>query len=105
MRSLEELNRALEERCRNELKRKLRGKALTKDELLEEERSLFRPLPVQPFEASRKVSTTANSLSLVRFDRNDYFVPVEFAHCPVVIKGYIDRVDIFRFAESIVVVS
>ena len=101
VRSLEELNRTLEERCRSELKRKLRGKALTKGELLEEERSLFRPLPVQPFEASRKVSTTANSLSLVRFDRNDYSVPVEFAHCPVVIKGYIDRVEIFRFAERI----
>jgi len=101
VRSLEELNRTLEERCRNELKRKLRGKALTKGELLEEERSLFHPLPARPFEASRKVSTTANSLSLVRFDRNDYSVPVEFAHCPVVIKGYIDRVDVFRFAERI----
>ena len=97
IRNLEELNRQLEERCRDELKRTLRGKSRTKGELLEEERPHFHSLPGEPFEACRKSSTTANSLSLVRFDRNDYSVPVRFAHCPVVIKGYIDRVDICRF--------
>ncbi|MDH3981464.1 MAG: IS21 family transposase [Kiritimatiellaceae bacterium] len=101
VRSLEELNRILEEQCRNELGRKLRGKDRTKGELLEEERSHFHPLPDEPFEACRKRSTTASSLSLVRFDRNDYSVPVRFAHCPVVIKGYIDRVEVCRFDERI----
>ena len=101
VRSLDELNRTLEEQCRNELGRKLRGKDRTKGELLEEERSHFHPLPDEPFEACRKRSTTASSLSLVRFDRNDYSVPVRFAHCPVVIKGYIDRVEVCRFDERI----
>ena len=101
VRSLDELNRTLEEQCRNELGRKLRGKDRTKGELLEEERGHFHPLPVEPFEACRKRSTTASSLSLVRFDRNDYSVPVRFAHCPVVIKGYIDRVEVCRFDERI----
>jgi transposase len=101
VRNLDELNRTLEEQCRNELGRKLRGKDRTKGELLEEERSHFHPLPVEPFEACRKRSTTASSLSLVRFDRNDYSVPVRFAHCPVVIKGYIDRVEVCRFDERI----
>lgn len=31
---------------------------------------------------------TASSLSLVRFDRNDYSVPVAWAHHPIVAKGY-----------------
>jgi len=31
-------------------------------------------------------------LSLVRFDRNDYSVPVRWAHHPIVAKGYFDRV-------------
>jgi len=101
VRSLDELNRTLEEQCRNELGRKLRGKDRTKGELLEEERCHFHPLPDEPFEACRKRSTTASSLSLVRFDRNDYSVPVRFAHCPVVIKGYIDRVEVCRFDERI----
>ena len=50
------------------------------------------PLPATPFEACRKFSTTASSLSLVRFDGNDYSVPVRWAHHPIVAKGYFDRV-------------
>jgi len=42
---------------------------------------------VAPFEACRKTSTTASSLSLVRFDSNDYSVPVRWAHHPIVVKG------------------
>ena len=35
---------------------------------------------------------TANSLSLVRFDRNDYSVPTAYAYHPVTVVGGIDRV-------------
>jgi len=101
VRNLEELNQQLEERCRDELKRTVRGKSRTKGELLEEERPHFHSLPDDPFEACRKTSTTANSLSLVRFDRNDYSVPVCYAHSPVVVKGTIDRVDLCRMDERI----
>jgi hypothetical protein len=31
-------------------------------------------------------------LSLVRFDDNDYSVPVDYAHHEILIKGYVDRV-------------
>ena len=53
-------------------------------------------LPATPFDACKKVSTTADRLSLVRFDCNDYSVPVRFAHHTVVAKGYTDHVCIFR---------
>jgi len=99
--SLEELNRLLEERCRRELSRKLRGKTKTKGELLEEDRRAFLDLPATRFDACRKVSTCASSMSLVRFDRNDYSVPVRHAYQPVVVKGYVDRVEIFRNGERI----
>ena len=42
--------------------------------------------------AHRVEETRANSLSLVRFDRNDYSVPTEFAHHPVTAVGTIDQV-------------
>ena len=58
-------------------------------------------LPETPLDACRKVSTTASSLSLVRFDANDYSVPVRYAHHPVVVKGYVDRVEVFHRAEGI----
>ncbi len=94
--SLGELNRLLEEHCRRELLRKLRGKTKTKGELLEEDKAAFLQLPIAPFDASRKTSTCVSSMSLVRFDRNDYSVPVKHAHQTVVVKGGIDRVEVFR---------
>ena len=99
--SLEELNRLLEERCRRELSRKLRGKTKTKGELLEEDKAAFLDLPAAPFDACKKQSTCVSSMSLVRFDTNDYSVPVRHAYQPVVVKGYIDRVEVFRDGECI----
>ena len=92
----EELNAHLAHRCAEDLGRRLRGKRGTKRQLLEEDRAAFLALPAVPFDACRKASTTADKLSLVRFDSNDYSVPVRFAHHPVVVKGYVDVVRICR---------
>jgi len=92
VRNLEDLNLRLEERCREELSRRLRGKSATKGELLVEESGAFLALPAVPFEACRKASTAASSLSLVRFDGNDYSVPTRWAHHTIVAKGTVDRV-------------
>ena len=89
---LDELNPCLIQQCREDMDRKLRGKTQTKAQLLEEDRKAFLPLPSAPFEASRKVSTTASSLSLVRFDQNDYSVPVAYGHHPVVVKGFCNEI-------------
>jgi hypothetical protein len=70
----------------------LRGQPGSKAELLLVDQKAFLPLPTTPFEACRKFSTTASSLSLVRFDGNDYSVPVRWAHHPIVAKGYCDKV-------------
>jgi transposase len=89
---LEELNLKLAEACREDLKRHLRGKSGTKAQLLAEDRQAFLPHPVGEFDGCRKVPTRANSLSLARFDRNDYSVPVAYAHHEILVKGYVDRV-------------
>ena len=94
--SWKELNWLLGRRCLEDQKRRVRGKAGTKADLLREDQAAFRALPAAPFDACRKVSTTANRLSLVRFDSNDYSVPVHWAHHPVVVKGYPDTVRICR---------
>jgi transposase len=92
VRDLEELNRNLAEACREDLKRRLRGKSVTKAQLLTEDKEAFLPRPAGGFDACRKVPTRANSLSLARFDRNDYSVPVAYAHHEILVKGYVDRV-------------
>jgi hypothetical protein len=89
---LEELNARLVEMCRDDLKRQLRGKSGSKAELLKEDQAAFWDLPAVPFDACRKQPTRANSLSLVRFDDNDYSVPVDYAHHEILIKGYVGRV-------------
>lgn len=47
------------------------------------------------------MSTTADSLSLVRFDGNDYPVPVRWAHHPAVVHGFCQRVVIYSQGEAI----
>ena len=101
VRDLEELNEHLEARCREELSRKLRGKSASKQELLREDQAAFRALPDVPFDACRKLSTAADSLSLVRFDNNQYSVPVDYAHHTVMINGDCERVEICHLNERI----
>lgn len=101
VRSLEELNARLEESCREDLERRLRGRTGSKRKLLEEELGVMRPLPAVAFEACRVVSARASSLSLARFDANDYSVPVRYAHQEVVVKGGCERVRIYRGGEMI----
>jgi transposase len=91
---LEELNARLVEQCGEDMKRRLRGKSGTKAELLKEDQAAFLSLPAAPFEACIKQPTRASSLSLVRFDDNDYSVPVAYAHHEILIKGYVNRVDL-----------
>jgi hypothetical protein len=92
--SFAELNARLEDACRADLDRRVRGKPATKAELLEIDRAAMLPIPTGTFEARRVVAGRANSLSLVRFDRNDYSVPTAFAHHALTVIGGIERVRI-----------
>ena len=92
VKDFDELNALLIEKCWREKERKLRGKSRCKIELLDDED--FLPIPVTAFDACQKKITRANSLSLIRFDANDYSVPVSYAHHELIIKGYVDRVEV-----------
>lgn len=89
---LEVFNRELRRLCREDLDRKLRGKPTSKAALLEEEQAFLLPLPEQAFEARRVELAQANSLSLVRFDGNDYSVPTAYAYHNVTAVGGIKEV-------------
>jgi transposase len=91
--SFEELNHYLESRCREDLKRRLRGQRAPKGDLLREDQAAFLELP-EAFDASRQSSSRADKLSLVRFDCNDYSVPVRYAHWEVTVKGSVNRIQI-----------
>lgn len=86
---LEEFNEHLLESCRADLQRRLRGQRTTKLGLLEEEQQALLPLPKQALEARRLEGSKSNSLSLVRFDANDYSVTSAYAHHQVTAVGNI----------------
>ena len=68
-------------------------------ELLAADRAAFLPLPADPFEARRVEPVTINSLSLGRFDGNDYSVPTACAYQSLTATGTIDRVRFHRRAR------
>ena len=90
--SLIELNAELLRRCQADLDRQLYGKPAPKAVLLEEERSALLPIPSQEFEARRVKPASVNSLSLVRFDTNNYSVPVKYAHRQVLVVATVDEI-------------
>lgn len=85
-------NAYLEQKCRDEFARTSSMQDKTIGKLFAEEQSSLLPLPVTDFEARRVAVRRANSLSLVRFDRNDYSVPSVHAHKEFTIIGSIDTV-------------
>jgi hypothetical protein len=101
VRDFDELNALLLRRCREDMQRRVRGQVQTKDKLLLEEQLSFLPLPFSPFEACRTQPGRVNTELLVRFDNNDYSVPMEYAHQDVIVKGYTNLVRICRFHEVI----
>jgi hypothetical protein len=60
--------------------------------LLPEDQAALLPLPPQSFEARRIENGTATSESLVRFDTNDYSVPVRYAHRKLIVVATVEEV-------------
>ncbi len=86
------LNADLERRCLADLTRRTWGKPTAKADRLDEERPSFLPVPGEAFVAARVEPRRVDSLSLVRFDANQYSVPTEFAHHPVTVVASVDDV-------------
>jgi transposase len=91
-----DLNAQLAAACRREFERTGQGRDRATVELLAADRAAFLPLPAELFEARRIEPVTINSLSLGRFDGNDYSVPTAFAYQSLTATGTIDRVRFHR---------
>jgi len=88
------LNEYLAAACYADLFRRVRGKVGTKAERLVDDGAAMLALPSESFEPRRVAQGHANSLSLVRFDRNDYSVPTAYAHHEVTVLGGIEELSI-----------
>jgi len=90
--SLATLNHRLLAGCQSDLQQRTRGKSDCKGGLLVEDQAVLLPLPKQPFEARYVDDATADSQSLVRFDTNDYSVPVKYAHRKLMVVATVEEV-------------
>jgi len=99
--SFAELNEYLAAACYADLFRRVRGKPETKAERLAVDQATMLALPTEAFEPRRVAQSAANSLSLVRFDRNDYSVPTDYAHHDVTAIGGIEEVRLLIGTEVV----
>jgi transposase len=95
------LNAHLSDSCERDLRRSVRGKREGKLERLAEDQDAMLELPSAAFEARRVEQRRANSLSLVRFDRNDYSVPTAYAHHELTVTGGVDEVRVSAADEHV----
>jgi transposase len=99
--SWEALNAHLLDQCRRRLTQTAAGQTQTIGARLAEERGRFLPLPAAPFDACRVEERKVTSLSLVRFQKNSYSVPVAYAYRSVTVKAYVDHLLICHRGEII----
>jgi transposase len=99
--SLAELNTHLEQRCLDRLDHRVRGHAESIGERLVRDLAALRERPSVPFDACDHKAARVSSLSLVRYERNDYSVPTAYGHRPVLVKGYVEEVVIACGSEVI----
>ena len=88
----ESFNAYLEEQCRARQTDTLRGHTETIGARLQRDLAEMRALPAAPFEACAQASGRVSSQSLVRYDTNDYSVPVAYGHQDVWVRAYVDQV-------------
>jgi len=90
--SWEAFNAYLEAQCRKRQEDILRGHKATIGERMQQDLAAMKPLPAAAFEACDQTSGRVSSQSLVRYDTNDYSVPVAYGHQDVWVRGYVDEV-------------
>ena len=99
--SFAELNAHLEQRCLERLDHRVRGHAESIGERLVRDLAALQARPPMPYEACERRPGRVSSLSLVRYERNDYSVPTAYGHRAVLVRGYVDEVVISCGAEII----
>jgi len=92
--SFRELNDLLKQRCLKEAGRRLRGETETIGEMWEQERLRLLPFPAYPYPCCRTVSVRPNRLSMVTFQTNRYSVPVKCDAKSLLLRAFVDRVEI-----------
>jgi transposase len=99
--SFAELNFLLHKACLQDVRRHVRGKEAPVEELWEEEKVHFLPLPASDFAACTTHLVKPNPYSQVEFETNRYSVPVTQRNSQLVLQAYPFQVSILSDREVI----
>ena len=95
IKTMEELNTSLRSHCLQYENHHIKGKTDTVGEMFCVEKASLNPLPHHSFETATCKNTRVSTTSTIRFNTNNYSVPVQYAGCPVGVKGYPECVAIY----------
>ncbi|MDD3041266.1 IS21 family transposase [Bacteroides sp.] len=100
--SLEELNKKLMQDCLNyRNNHKVESHSLSVKEAYDEEWYSLSQIPAYRFDTSRTATPSVGDYSTVRFDKNNYSVPVRYLRKTIIAKGYANKVCFFYDNEII----
>ncbi len=99
--TIEELNLQLAEQCRQSWQQPMAGQSVPIATLLETERRCLRPLPTPPLDVSITREVLATSTARVKFETNQYSVPVSAAYAHLSLKADPFRVRIYQGEQLI----
>ncbi len=100
--SLEELNKQLLNDCLNYRNtHKVESRTSTVKEAYEEEWYALKQVPLYRYDTSRTTTPTVGDYATVRFDKNNYSVPVKYLRKTLIAKGYANKVCFFYDNEVV----
>jgi transposase len=99
--SWQALNEYLRQECEAEKERQIRGRPATIGIQLAQEQAQFLPLPAQEYACCCTLPVKANKLSLVTFATNRYSVPTRQAHEKLLLRAYVDHIEISNGQEVV----
>ena len=98
---LEHINADLRANCLTDQQRTMAGRTDAIAARLEIERTYLGPLPPHPPEVGPMVEVLVHSTGRVRFQTNDYSVPIQYAYQRLTLKADPFRVCLFDHAELV----
>ena len=102
VKSLVELNQQLIKDCLNyRTTHKVESRTCTVSQAFEEECFYLRQIPAYRYDTSRLGTPIVGDYSTIRFDKNDYSVPVRYLRKQMTVKGYANEICIFYDGELV----
>lgn len=99
--SLEELNATLRTQCQADQQRVMARRVRAIADLLDEERAQLTPLPAYPVEVGELREVVVRSTARVRFETNDYSVPVRYVGTRLTLKADPFAIRLFSGSEFV----